>query len=72
MIDNRLIDQKSITVERRNLNVRISALLDIVRLLNRSDFERRLKTGHFRPDFRRSVPIINNIKPNYLALNVRH
>ena len=43
------------TVERGNPNVQISALLDIVQLLNRSDFEQRLKTGHFRPNFRRSV-----------------
>ena len=46
------------TVNVRNPNVQISAFSDLVWLLNGSDFRHCLKTGHFCPDFTRSVPNI--------------
>ena len=42
-------------VKYRNLKVRISDVWQIVRLLNGSDFERRLRSERFRLDFGCSV-----------------
>ena len=45
----------TITVDVQNPNLQISAFWKIVRLLNCSDFERRLKSKLYRSDFKRSV-----------------
>ena len=50
---------KYCTVNVRNPDVRISAFSKIVRFPNSPDFRRYLKSGHFRPDFERSIPYYN-------------
>ena len=49
------------------LKVQISAFLKVVRLLNRLDFERRLKSERYSSDFKRSGCYPNSVRFKFLT-----